>query len=30
MHKIISLFQRNYHSDYLVRNEVVPGVEWGC
>lgn len=28
MRKIISLFQRNYESDHLVRNEVVPGAEW--
>lgn len=28
MKKIISLFQRNYDTDYLVRNEVVPGAEW--
>lgn len=28
MQKIISLFQRNYDSDRLVRNEVVPGAEW--
>lgn len=28
MQKIISLFQRNYESDRLVRNEVVPGAEW--
>ena len=28
MKKIISLFQRNYNSDRLVRNEVVPGAEW--
>jgi Family of unknown function (DUF5565) len=28
MKKIISLFQRNYETDYLVRNEVVPGAEW--
>jgi hypothetical protein len=26
--KIISLFQRNYETDRLVRNEVVPGAEW--
>jgi len=26
--KIISLFQRNYDGDRLVRNEVVPGAEW--
>lgn len=28
MKKIISLFQRNYAGDYLVRDEVVPGAEW--
>lgn len=28
MRKIISLFQRNYDGDKLVRNEVVPGAEW--
>lgn len=28
MKKIISLFQRNYDDDHLVRNEVVPGAEW--
>lgn len=28
MKKIISLFQRNYDGDQLVRNEVVPGAEW--
>lgn len=28
MKKIISLFQRNYDGDYLVRDEVVPGAEW--
>ncbi len=28
MKKIISLFQRNYDTDKLVRNEVVPGAEW--
>lgn len=28
MKKIISLFQRNYNGDHLVRNEVVPGAEW--
>lgn len=28
MKKIISLFQRNYEGDYLVRDEVVPGAEW--
>jgi hypothetical protein len=26
--KIISLFQRNYETDRLVRDEVVPGAEW--
>ena len=26
--KIISLFQRNYESDRLVRDEIVPGAEW--
>lgn len=26
--KIISLFQRNYGGDLLVRDEVVPGAEW--
>jgi hypothetical protein len=26
--KIISLFQRNYETDYLVRDEIVPGAEW--
>jgi len=26
--KIISLFQRNYDGDRLVRNELVPGSEW--
>jgi hypothetical protein len=26
--KIISLFQRNYDTDRLVRDEVVPGAEW--
>jgi hypothetical protein len=26
--KILSLFQRNYDGDRLVRNEVVPGAEW--
>jgi hypothetical protein len=26
--KIISLFQRNYGGDHLVRGEVVPGAEW--
>jgi hypothetical protein len=26
--KIISLFQRNYESDRMVRDEVVPGAEW--
>lgn len=28
MQKIMSLFQRNYDGDRLVRNEVVPGAEW--
>lgn len=28
MQKIISLFQRNYEGDRLVRDEVVPGAEW--
>ncbi len=28
MEKIISLFQRNYDGDRLVRDEVVPGAEW--
>ena len=28
MKKIISLFQRNYESDRLVRDELVPGAEW--
>jgi len=28
MKKIISLFQRNYAGDYLVRPDVVPGAEW--
>ncbi len=28
MEKIISLFQRNYETDRLVRDEVVPGAEW--
>jgi hypothetical protein len=28
MKKIISLFQRNYEGDRLVRNEVVPGADW--
>jgi hypothetical protein len=26
--KTLSLFQRNYETDRLVRNEVVPGAEW--
>lgn len=26
--KIISLFQRNYDGDKLVKNEIVPGAEW--
>ncbi len=28
MRKIVSLFQRNYDGDRLVRNEIVPGAEW--
>lgn len=28
MRKIISLFARNYETDRLVRDEVVPGAEW--
>lgn len=28
MEKIISLYQRNYDGDRLVRDEVVPGAEW--
>lgn len=28
MKKIISLFKRNYDTDYLVRDEVVEGAEW--
>lgn len=28
MQKIISLFQRNYDGDRMIRNEVVPGAEW--
>lgn len=28
MRKIISLFQRNYDGDRLIRNEIVPGAEW--
>lgn len=28
MKKIISLFQRNYDGDRLVRNEIVSGAEW--
>lgn len=28
MKKIISLYQRNYDTDRLVRDEVVPGAEW--
>src|SRR6266702_8530239 len=28
MEKIISLFQRNYDGDRLVRDELVPGAEW--
>jgi hypothetical protein len=26
--KIVSLFQRNYDGDRLVRDEVTPGAEW--
>jgi hypothetical protein len=26
--KIISLFQRNYETDRLIRDEIVPGAEW--
>jgi hypothetical protein len=26
--KIVSLFQRNYETDRLVRDEIVPGAEW--
>lgn len=28
MKKIITLFQRNYDGDRLVRDEIVPGAEW--
>ncbi len=28
MRKVISLFQRNYGGDRLVRDELVPGAEW--
>lgn len=28
MKKIISLFQRNYDGDRLIRDDVVPGAEW--
>jgi hypothetical protein len=28
MRKIISLYQRNYDGDRLIRDEVVPGAEW--
>ena len=28
MRKMITLFQRNYGSDDLARNEVMPGAEW--
>jgi len=28
MQKIISLYQRNYETDHLVRDEVNPGAEW--
>lgn len=28
MKKIISLYQRNYETDRLVRDEIVPGAEW--
>lgn len=28
MQKIVSLFQRNYETDRLVRDEAVPGAEW--
>ena len=28
MKKIITLFQRNYSTDHLVRDELVPGAEW--
>lgn len=30
MRKIISLFQRNYDGDRLVRDELVPGAEWAA
>ena len=28
MKKTVSLFQRNYDGDRLVRDEIVPGAEW--
>lgn len=28
MQKVISLFQRNYEGDRLVRDEIVPGADW--
>jgi len=28
MKKIVSLYQRNYETDRLVRDEIVPGAEW--
>lgn len=28
MKKIVSVFQRNYDTDRLIRDEVVPGAEW--
>lgn len=28
MQKIVSVFQRNYDTDRLIRDEVVPGAEW--
>ncbi|MCV7174897.1 hypothetical protein [Mycolicibacterium sphagni] len=28
MKKIISLFERNYDTDRLVRDEITPGAEW--
>ncbi len=28
MEKIITLFQRNYETDRLVRDEIVPGADW--
>ena len=28
MEKIISLFQRNYDEDRLIRDEITPGAEW--